>query len=214
MPSLSENSSVDADGPHGSRRFRNALIRRFDFTSALQRMSVICKNDFDQGLYKAYVKGSPEKILELCRPETIPRDYLRVLSEYTQEGYRVIALSVKDLPRMTYRKVQTMAREDVESNLTFLGLLIMENKMKDVTKGVIDTLTECELRTIMATGDNVLTAISVAGQCGIVDKAHNGFLGELSYHEQTQEPFIIWTNQGLERSSMNDMDKSVDVSDS
>lgn len=46
----------------------------------------------------------------------------------------------------------------------------MENRMKDVTKGVIDTLNECEVRTIMATGDNVLTAISVAGQCGIVDK--------------------------------------------
>jgi len=42
-------------------------------------MSVICKNDFDRGVYKAYVKGSPEKIAELCRPETLPRDYLKVL---------------------------------------------------------------------------------------------------------------------------------------
>ena len=39
----------------------------------------------------------------------------------------------------------------------------MENKMKEETKGVIDILQECELGTIMATGDNVLTAISVAG---------------------------------------------------
>ena len=39
----------------------------------------------------------------------------------------------------------------------------MENKMKDVTKEVIDTLEHCEVKTIMATGDNVLTAISVAG---------------------------------------------------
>ena len=45
----------------------------------------------------------------------------------------------------------------------------MENKMKEVTKEVIDTLQEAEVRTIMATGDNVLTAVSVAGQCGIVD---------------------------------------------
>ena len=82
----------------------------------------------------------------------------------------MIALSVKDLPMTNYRKIQTMPREEVESNLTFLGLLIMENKMKDVTKGVIDTLTECDVKTIMATGDNVLTAISVAGQCGIVEK--------------------------------------------
>lgn len=39
----------------------------------------------------------------------------------------------------------------------------MENKLKDVTKEVIDTLQQCEVGTIMATGDNVLTAISVAG---------------------------------------------------
>ena len=85
-----------------------------------------------------------------------------------------------------------MPRDEVESDLIFLGLLIMENRMKDVTKGVIDTLNECEVRTIMATGDNVLTAISVAGQCGIVDKEDQVFLGDLSFNENTNEPFIQW----------------------
>ena len=125
-------------------------------------MSVICKNDFDKQ-YKAFVKGSPEKIYDLCRRETIPRDFHEVLAEYTQEGYRVIALSYKDLPNLNYRSVQSINRDDIESDLTFLGLLVMENKMKSVTKEVIETLQRCEVKTIMATGDNVLTAISVAG---------------------------------------------------
>ena len=47
-------------------------------------------------------------------------------------------------------------------DLTFLGLLVMENKMKAETLEVIDTLRQCEVKTIMATGDNVKTAISVA----------------------------------------------------
>lgn len=40
-------------------------------------MSVICK----QGAtgYKAFVKGSPEKISELCNNESLPIDYLEVL---------------------------------------------------------------------------------------------------------------------------------------
>ena len=139
------------------------MIRRFDFSSALQRMSVICKNDYDQN-YKAFVKGSPEKILELSTKSSIPRDFQDILTMYTQEGYRVIALSYKDLPEnLTYRNIQTIQREEVETGLTFLGLLVMENKMKDVTKEVIETLQECDVGTIMATGDNVLTAISVAG---------------------------------------------------
>ena len=126
-------------------------------------MSVICKNDYDQN-YKAFVKGSPEKILELSTKSSIPRDFQDILTMYTQEGYRVIALSYKDLPEnLTYRNIQTIQREEVETGLTFLGLLVMENKMKDVTKEVIETLQECDVGTIMATGDNVLTAISVAG---------------------------------------------------
>ena len=86
------------------KRYRNALIRRFDFSSLLQRMSVICKNDMDEG-YRAFVKGSPEKISELCDSQTIPRNFQQVLTEYTQEGYRVIALAFKELPNLTYRSV-------------------------------------------------------------------------------------------------------------
>lgn len=105
----------------------------------------------------------------------------------------MIALAVKDLDRAAYRSVQHMQREEVESNLTFLGLLILENKMKGVTKEVIQKLNECEVRTIMATGDNVLTAISVAGQCGIIATTDRMFLGDLSRDETTNEPFVSWT---------------------
>ena len=106
----------------------------------------------------------------------------------------MIALSVKDLPNVTYRNIQTIERSEVESNLTFLGLLVMENKMKSVTKEVIDTLQECEVGTIMATGDNVLTAISVASQCGIIDRAKQVYLGDLSVDQNTGKPFVIWSS--------------------
>lgn len=66
----------------------------------------------------------------------------------------------------------------------------MENKLKDVTKDVINTLQQCEVETIMATGDNVLTAISVAGQCGIIDKKKQVFLGDISHDESSGLPFI------------------------
>lgn len=70
----------------------------------------------------------------------------------------------------------------------------MENKMKEQTKGVIETLQACEYGTIMATGDNVLTAISVAGQCGIIDRQNQVFLGDLSLDQATNKPFVIWSS--------------------
>lgn len=84
--------------------YRNELIRRFDFSSELQRMSVLCRNEVDGGIIKAFVKGSPEKISELCLKETLPADFNQILSRYAMEGFRVIALSYKDMGRMTYRQ--------------------------------------------------------------------------------------------------------------
>jgi magnesium-transporting ATPase (P-type) len=74
-------------------------------------MSVICKNDFDKQ-YRAFVKGSPEKIYELCNSASIPTNFLQALEQYTKEGYRVIALATKQLSGVTtYRKAQTIKRE-------------------------------------------------------------------------------------------------------
>ena len=63
-----------------------------------------------------------------------------------------------------------MKRDKIEKDLKFLGFLVMENKLKPVTKEIIKTLNDCKIRTIMATGDNTLTAISVGRDCNILDK--------------------------------------------
>jgi len=68
-------------------------------------MSCVCKNDFD-GQYRVFVKGSPEKISELCQQSTLPENFNLVLEQYTKEGNRVIALATKQLPEVkNYRKV-------------------------------------------------------------------------------------------------------------
>lgn len=60
----------------------------------------------------------------------MPGNYDEVLEMYTKEGYRVIALAEKPFASMNYRKVMSITRDAAESELNFLGLLIMENKMK------------------------------------------------------------------------------------
>lgn len=77
--------------------YSSAIIRRFEFSSALQRMSVLCKNDIDNRI-RAFVKGSPEMISSLCCKDSLPIDFKPILEAYTKEGYRVIALSTKVMP--------------------------------------------------------------------------------------------------------------------
>ena len=56
----------------------------------------------------------------------------------------------------------------------------MENKIKSVTKEVIEHLHEANIRTIMVTGDNVLTAISVAKQCKFIPPKQRIYYAEIN----------------------------------
>ena len=115
------------------------IARRFDFESILQRMSVVARKS--NGYY-SFVKGSPEKIIDLCQPETIPEDYATILDSYTRKGYRVIAAGMKSLHKDIkdddcFQKINDLSREYLESNLHFLGFIVMENKVKEATFNTI-----------------------------------------------------------------------------
>lgn len=60
-------------------------------------------------------------------------------------------------------------RHIYESDLTFLGFIIIGNKLKTDTKNVIKQLKQSGCKIVMATGDNPLTSISVAKQCSLFD---------------------------------------------
>jgi cation-transporting ATPase 13A3/4/5 len=65
-------------------------------------MSVIVKSFMDQS-FKAFVKGSPERVRELCRPESLPKNFDEILQIYTECGFRVLALASRPL-KMNYLK--------------------------------------------------------------------------------------------------------------
>jgi cation-transporting ATPase 13A3/4/5 len=86
--------------------------------------------------------------------------------------------------------VLRLGREVIESELTFLGFLIMQNKLKPATTEVIEILNEAHIRTVMATGDNVLTAVSVGRECSLIDNETEVFLGDLR-HENGEDK-LYW----------------------
>lgn len=70
------------------------IIRRFEFSSTLQRMSVIVGVN---GKLRVHVKGSPEKLRELCNPSSIPASFHKILDFYSKLGFRVLACGSKSL---------------------------------------------------------------------------------------------------------------------
>lgn len=147
------------------------IIREFPFSSSAQRMGVIVRQ-LGADCYEYFCKGSPEMILNFVKKETIPEDFHDVLESYTQKGYRVIAMAHKEL-RMSYLKVHKVQREAIETDLELLGLIVFENRLKPETTKCIQALNEANIRVIMVTGDNILTALSVARECELVRRGQS-----------------------------------------
>ena len=144
-----------------------------------------------------------------------PSDYDSVLKHYTLQGYRVLALAAKALsPDLTWADVQRMPREEVEMSSKLVGLLIFQNGLKKETIPSIKELEDANLYTMMVTGDNLQTAITVAKDCTMIhstqkiiqvkaailpslpegdaqDDIQMHFVDPLSSHESTIERVIL-----------------------
>ncbi|TBU20776.1 vacuolar cation-transporting ATPase [Hamiltosporidium tvaerminnensis] len=138
------------------------IIKCYDFDTNLRRMSVVV---VDKGKHFVYSKGSPESISKILRE--IPEDYEERVREYTLDGYRVLSIAYKETHSIN---INERLRSKDEYGLTFLGFIVFANKLKPVTESVLVELNEAGIKCVMATGDNILTAISVARQSKLVDK--------------------------------------------
>ena len=79
----------------------------------------------------------------------------------------MFALAVKCI-KLNGKQLLQIHREKLENKMIFLGFVIIENNLKEGTKNTIEELDNADYRMVMATGDNMLTAISVAKKCRLV----------------------------------------------
>ncbi|XP_067898378.1 polyamine-transporting ATPase 13A3-like isoform X2 [Heterodontus francisci] len=168
------------------------IVRQFPFSSALQRMSVVARVLGEKHM-DAYLKGAPEMVADLCKAETVPRCFSEVLKIYTKQGFRVIALAHRRLgSKLTWHKVQNVSRDVIESNMEFMGFIIMQNKLKPDSSSVLEELRKANIRTVMVTGDNMLTAVSVARNSGMILPQDKVIIAEALPPKDGQAAKIHW----------------------
>lgn len=115
----------------------------------------------------------------------MPHDFDELLSYYTHKGYRVIACAARYEPKLSWMKAQKLTRELVERDLEFIGFIIFENKLKSSTAGTIAELSNAGIRNVMCTGDNILTAVSVARECDLIRADEQCFIPRFAEGECT-----------------------------
>ncbi|KAG0237008.1 hypothetical protein BGW41_000300 [Actinomortierella wolfii] len=156
-----------------SNKSEHLLIRRrFQFSSALKRMSSIStlsSPEFRTTKLFVAVKGAPETLKHMYK--SLPSFYEETYKQYTRRGSRVLALGYKYLPDgMSIDQINGLHRDDVESELIFAGFLVFHCPLKDDSVQAIKMLNESSHRCVMITGDNPLTACHVARQVDIVNR--------------------------------------------
>ncbi|XP_077509717.1 polyamine-transporting ATPase anne boleyn isoform X2 [Amblyomma americanum] len=166
------------------------IVRELPFSSALQRMSVVTRV-LGSTHFDVFCKGAPETIASLCKADSVPQDFVETLTSYTQQGHRVLALAHRPLTS-SFAKVHRLPREELENNLTFVGLLVMENRLKPETTSIIRTLRAANIRTIMVTGDNMLTAVSVARDCEMIERGQEVQILSSSTDSSDMVPVLSW----------------------
>lgn len=116
------------------------------------------------------VKGSLETVFGFCDKINFSKaKNLAKLEEQNEmlasQGYRVIALAKGEI-----RKQDNYAEKDIKG-LTFLGLVAFIDPVREEAKKSVAQCRKAGIKVLMVTGDHPLTALSIAKELKIAEKA-------------------------------------------
>jgi Ca2+-transporting ATPase len=158
--------------PYDIKR-KYSILLEFSFSSEFKRMTTICSSiDNEKEIY-AFVKGAPEKIIEISSQIELDGkqkpfiDKLKLLvnnkiHERAIQGYRILCIGYRRL-----KDVDKPIREEIEKDLIFLGLVSIMDPPRIGVKDSIDHCQSAGIKVVMITGDHPATAKTIASEMGI-----------------------------------------------
>ncbi|MCD6210801.1 MAG: HAD-IC family P-type ATPase [Methanophagales archaeon] len=155
---------------------RFTQLDEIPFMAEQQYMATLHEGITDKGKDKdnvIYVKGSPERILKMCRKQMVngtnrplreeeKKEILAKAEEMAGEALRVLAMAYKPVSKDKH----TLNPEDMV-DMTFLGLQGMMDPPREEAIWAIQRCTRAGIRVVMVTGDHEQTARAIARQLGI-----------------------------------------------
>lgn len=165
-----------------AKLFDGTLVTEYPFTNEQKMMGHVWARD---GGIVVTAKGSPERILTICTLS--PTEQVAVekrIEQMSSEGLRVIA--VGEMKVAGKAKVPSTI---TDCSLTFNGLIGLADPPRATVKKDIQLCIKAGIRVVMITGDNGLTASSIAKRVGIPNSERiiTGDMLELMSDEELQE---------------------------
>jgi len=134
--------------------------------------------------YTAYIKGAPDVILDNCKyisingrvKEMTGEDRNRILDANREMANR--ALRVLGFAHKSLTEKYTTQPEEVERNLTFIGLQAMIDPPREEVRESIIKCRSAGISTVVITGDHKLTAIAITKELGLFKEGDRALSGE------------------------------------
>ncbi|TYZ66974.1 hypothetical protein PybrP1_000300 [[Pythium] brassicae (nom. inval.)] len=191
---LVEDEVLDASGqeavrtivesPDGGKAAALELLKRFEFDHHRMCMSVVVQ-DLQSNRRFVFTKGAYEKLAELSRPDSVPSDYLTRADKLARDGCYVLG-------HHHQQEEDSLTRDEAESELTLLGLLLFQNELKADSAQALAQLRDGGVRAVMITGDNAMTGCFIARASGLVPAGARVVLGDILAINEQGGRALVW----------------------
>ena len=136
------------------------------------------------GKYIVYTKGGVDELLRKCNSYLengeIKQDldnYAKVIRQHNEnmakEALRVLACGYKEIDHKPTKEDM----ENIESNLTFIGMVGMIDPPREEVKKAVEKCKTAGIKTVMITGDHKITATAIAKKLGILENEEEAITG-------------------------------------
>ena len=144
--------------------FSGELISEYAFTNELKMMGHVWRRN---GEFVIAAKGSPERIMTICHLTDEEREIANhKITEMSKEGLVIAVATAK--PHTDEDIPQTIT----DCSLTLLGLIGLADPPRESVKADIEVCNKAGIRVVMITGDNGITASSIAKKIGMENSDH------------------------------------------
>lgn len=131
--------------------------------------------------YRVHTKGAIDNLLSISTSalingqivpltDALKADYLRITEEMSNDALRVLGVAYKDTPKL-------MVPEDMEQDLTIIGLVGMIDPPRLEVRDSIKEAKAAGITPIMITGDHKNTAVAIAKELGIATSLEQSITG-------------------------------------
>ena len=147
-------------------------INEIPFDSNRKMMTTIHK--IDNG-YRIITKGAPDVLLNRCNLYNEKKNKMLLENDnMAKRALRVIAIAYKDVNTLPLK----LESNFIENGLNFVGLIGMIDPPREGVKEAVETCKKAGIKTVMITGDHIITAKAIAKELNILSKYDKAITGQ------------------------------------